>query len=218
MSDSDQRATWKLSTRSGSSQTPGPSQTLDRSPNKLTRLFRGISDSVAPQANPSFSPSSQQDSPIRIEQPVAHVYDPDSRRNAVILDVDPQELRPPSVTDSISTSRFSIVFPPSPPPDTLQYAFKPLIDNSKSEQNISLDSLSRSASKRFLPKFKASLGGPPTRLFSRRRKRRTISYESNGEPLDGEEGELIDDEACFMDSFKTRGMGKTIQSVFLIIT
>jgi hypothetical protein len=210
MSDSDQRAGWKLSNRRGRSQIPGTHQTLERSPSKLTRLFRGISDSVAPQAIPSSSSTSQQDNSGRLEQSLAHIYDPDSRRNAVILDVDPQELRPPSVTDSISTSRFSIVFPPSPPLDTLQYSFKPLIGNSKSEQNISLDSLSRYAGKHFLPKFKATLGGPPTRLFSRRRKHRTLSYESNGEPLDGEEGELIDDEACFMDSFKTRGMGETM--------
>jgi len=43
------------------------------------------------------------------------------------------------------------------------------------------------------------------------------SYELNGGPLDGEEGELIDDEACFMDSFKTKGMGEAAQVIYKMV-
>jgi len=207
MSDSDQRPSWKLSTRRGRSQAPVAPHNSERSPSKLTRLFRGISETSTSQqgeSSTSFGTGTRTDIQTRSL---------DSRRNAIILDVDPDELRippprSPSV-ESISTSRFSIVFPPSPPPDTLQYPFKSLIDTSKTEHNI-LDStyLSRSTSKRFLPRFKVG-SSKSARIFSLRRKQRTVSYESNGEPLDGEEGELIDDEACFMDSFEATGkMGK----------
>lgn len=182
MSDSDQRAAWKLSTRRGRSAAPETRQTLERSPSKLARLFR-----------------QNQAQAQEVLEPAADIS---NRRNAVLLEfVDPEQLRPPSVassTGSISTSRFSLILPPSPPPDSLQYSFQPLTEPQ--------EALSRSGSKRFLPKK----FGPPSRLFSLRRKqRRSTSYEytGDGEPLDGEEGELIDDEACFMDTIKTRGMG-----------
>ncbi|KIM27908.1 hypothetical protein M408DRAFT_329826 [Serendipita vermifera MAFF 305830] len=187
MSDSEQRAAWKLTARRGRSAIPTNTQNSERSPSKLARLFR-------PNPLPSSSPP---------EPSSPETADLSSRRNAVILDVDPEQLRqlrPPSITSStgsISTSRFSLVLPPSPPPDSLKYSFQPLAGQH--------DLLSRSGSKRFLSK---KFRGPPTRLFSLRRKQRSVSYESalDGEPLDGEEGELIDDEACFIDAFKTRGM------------
>lgn len=186
MSESDQRAARKLTARRGRSETPAARQTIERSPSKLARLFR---------ANPPAQEPSSPDQANLIA----------TRRNAVLLDVDPEQLRqlrPPSTTSSngsISTSRFSLILPPSPPPDSLQYAFQPLTEPHQ-------DFLSRSTSKRFLSK---KFRGPPTRLFSLRKKQRSASYEytPDGEPLDGEEGELIDDEACFMDTFKTRGMG-----------
>lgn len=130
-----------------------------------------------------------------------YAFGPDSRRNAVLLDVTPEDLRPPSVAESV-TSRFTLVLPPSPPPHTLQYPFT----NIGAQQTVSFDSFSRS-NKRFLPKFKTPNSGP-ARLFSRKRKHRQISYEFDGEPLDGEEGELVvvDDEACYIDNSRAKGM------------
>jgi hypothetical protein len=190
MSDSDQRVGWKLSTRRGRTLASGGPQRADRSPSKLTRLFRGIADSAPSASTSQPQPSSS--------------FTQDSRRNAVLLDVTPEDLRPPSrasLTDSINTvntSRFSLVSPPSPPLD---------IDISNSQ---SLDTLIRSSSKRFLPKIRDHLssGSKHQRLFTLRRKQRGVSYPADGEPLDGEEGELIDDEACYMDPCVSKGMGE----------
>ncbi|KAG8758135.1 hypothetical protein FRC14_000696 [Serendipita sp. 396] len=198
-SDSDQARTGRKLTSRRINQSDREGS--DRSPSKLTRLFRGVSESLVP-------PVSQ---PIRAnDHPGVAAgldYDLDSRRNAGLFDVSPEDLRPPSVAESFTTSRFTIVFPPSPPPDSLHYQFDGI--QGVPHHSFSLDSLTRSGSgKRFLPRFKSPLGttSRPTRLFSRKRKQRAASLELDGEPLDGEEGELIDDEACFMDQSISKGM------------
>jgi hypothetical protein len=197
MSDSDQRVGWKLSTRRGRTQASGSGsgglQRTDRSPNKLTRLLRGIADSAVAASSTA-------------DREKENSFTQDNRRNAVLLDVTPEDLRPPSrasVADTISTSRFSLVSPPSPPLDQHHFG----LSNSQSSDN-----LIRSSSKRFLPKIRdhLSTGSKHQRLFTLRRKQRGVSYQPDGEPLDGEEGELIDDEACYMDPCVSKGMGEPV--------
>jgi hypothetical protein len=177
MSDSDQRIGRKLSARRGRAHAPS------RSPNKLTltRLFRAGATQTAESS-----------------------FTQDNRRNAVLLDVTPEDLRPPSrasvasvasvasaasIANTISTSRFSLISPPSPTSELI-----------------------RSSSKRLLPKLRDHLStrSKHQRLFvlRKRRRQRITSYQPDGEPLDGEEGELIDDEACYMDLSVSKGMGK----------
>lgn len=203
MSDSDQRIGWKLSTKRGRGSHPA-GQRQDRSPSKITRLFRGVSDSSGTGAGPSTSTNTTSQAPSETRNQFnENLFTQDSRRNAVILDVTPQDLRPPSrasVADTISTSRFSLVSPPSPPPDYYK---------SDSSQSHSFDTLLRSSSRKLLPKLRDHLSSTSKhqKLFTLRKKQRGVPYQADGEPLDGEEGELIDDEACYMDPFILRGMG-----------
>jgi hypothetical protein len=207
-SDSDQRSGWKYTTKRGRPQTSNEQRKSDRSPSKLTKLFRGISETVAPPAATSPTVVNALTSPTSVT--ADYSYDIDSRRNAVLLDMTPEDLRPPSSAGSTSTSHFSLVFPPSPPPDSLQHTPHTRVTYSI-EQIATSSTFGRSYSRRFLPKLKSHLSNSSrsNKLFSiRKRYPRYSSGQLSDGPLDGEEGELID-EACFMDSTTPRGIGQS---------
>ncbi|KAF8513589.1 WD40 repeat-like protein [Hysterangium stoloniferum] len=92
---------------------------------------------------------------------------------------------------------------------SLAYFTPPLLQGS--EPNLNNTSSTKSGSKRILPRLLTALTSPTReatirlkRMAKGKGKTKANDFEPYGDyPLDGEEGELLDDEACFVDDPKT---------------
>jgi hypothetical protein len=142
----------------------------------------------------------------------------DNRRNALVLDPSEVEIPPPSPAQSDDSSVYSLLSPPSPtayhalltnssPEKTAKrLSFFPSSPNrrrARSEDCLSSpqDTFTKSTAKNILPRLKSAFtpSGKQTRRMLRKKHRPEIPYEVTDEPLDGEEGELIEDEGCYID-------------------
>ncbi len=142
----------------------------------------------------------------------------DNRRNALVLDPSEVEIPPPSPAQSDDSSVYSLLSPPSPtayqalittssPEKTAKrlpfFPSSPNRRRERSEDYLSSpqDTSTKSTAKALFPRLKSALipSGKQTRRMLRKKHRPEIPYEVTDEPLDGEEGELIEDEGCYID-------------------
>ena len=110
---------------------------------------------------------------------------------------------------SFETAAYSMVAPPSSPDASQELnglARVGLPDGStKTLSTPGAKGQTASGPRRIFSRIFSGLGGSAGKDFKGRRK--TLYYDPDY-PLDGEEGELIDDEACFVDASQTRGFGE----------
>lgn len=142
----------------------------------------------------------------------------DNRRNALVLNPSEVEIPPPSPARSDDSSVYSLLSPPSPtsyqalitsssPEKTAKVlSFFPASPNrrrARSEDRLSSpqDIFTKSTAKNLFPRLKSAFtpSAKQTRRMLRKKQRPEVVYEVTDEPLDGEEGELIEDEGCYID-------------------
>ena len=141
----------------------------------------------------------------------------DNRRNALVLSPSDVEIPPPSPAQSDGSSVYSLLSPPSPrtyhvsvttssPEKTAKrlsfFPASPIRRRTHSEDYLSSpqNTFTKSAARTLLPRLKSAFtpSGKHRRML-RKKHRPEIPYEVTDEPLDGEEGELIEDEGCYID-------------------
>ena len=146
-----------------------------------------------------------------------------------------QPSRSPSPALSVSSSRFSLVTPP-PPGAWIDQDPYPSSSNSsdgqafgstrsffsspKSKEQIPTTSGtigSQKSTRGLLPRIWDAISTPPRETMQRTKLRRRAKSRSRAVfppteagPLDGEEGELIDDEACFVELAHKSGLGMSL--------
>ena len=142
----------------------------------------------------------------------------DNRRNALVLDPSEVEIPPPSPAQSDDSSVYSLLSPPSPaayhasvtvtnssPEKSAKrlsfFPTSPSRGRTRSEDSISSpqNTFTKSTAKNLLPRLKSAFTPSGKRRMLRKKHRPEIPYEVTDEPLDGEEGELIEDEGCYID-------------------